>query len=318
MSSILQKVNPNTLVLIDELGAGTEPNEGSALALAITEYLLKSGTRGILTTHYGSLKEYALVTQGVRNACMEFDPKTFAPTYKLILGVPGSSNAIQIASNLGLNSEIIINARSKISSEKQSFEKVLQNAEQIRQQYEKQKDEIESKAVDLTNELQKAKEQNKILAQEREKLLKNSRVEAKQIITDAQNDAEELLDQLKKIVHTAQLDEKSLFEARSVVKKLNNRKYVTDDKDDDDSLFLGENVKFDSLQVGSKVFVKSLNTVGVVQRIEKGEKAQIKCGNITSVVPASDLYDFVDTSEKQVKTAKTTKLNSEHSLLNLR
>ncbi len=137
LRDILNIAERGNLVLIDEVGAGTEPNEGTALALAVTEFLRKSGAKCVITTHYGKLKEYSLTTDRVENASMEFDIQTLAPTYRLIMGVPGSSNAIAIASKLGLRQDVIDFARSNVSDEKLAFERVIQNADEIRKDYER-------------------------------------------------------------------------------------------------------------------------------------------------------------------------------------
>ncbi|MEG2159284.1 MAG: endonuclease MutS2, partial [Clostridia bacterium] len=218
ISDILDNVNNKSLVLIDEIGAGTEPNEGSALAVAITEFLLQSGCKAVVTTHYSQLKEFSLITDKIENASMEFNSKTFEPTYKLILGVPGNSNAIDIASTLGLSKEVISCARGKLSDEVVSFEKVLQNAETIRQQYEVKKSETEEVTRNLKIELDKAHRQNDSLTAEREKLLKNSKTEAKRIINEAQEESKELIEQLKSLVKSGNIEEKELFNARSKVK----------------------------------------------------------------------------------------------------
>ncbi|MEG2086334.1 MAG: endonuclease MutS2, partial [Clostridia bacterium] len=153
ISKIMENLTDKTLVLIDEVGAGTEPNEGAALALAITEHILKSGSKAILTTHFSQLKEFSMITPNIENASMEFDPVTFAPTYKLIIGVPGSSNAIEIAKRLGLNEEIITSARGKLSEEKVAFENVLRQAESIRQDYEKAKSDVDKLKEELVFEV---------------------------------------------------------------------------------------------------------------------------------------------------------------------
>ena len=194
IADILKKITPNSLILFDELGAGTEPNEGAALALAITEYILSVKAKAIITTHYTQLKEFSLVTDRVENASMEFDLTTFAPTYKLVVGVPGSSNAIQIAKRLGIGDDIIENAKSKLSAEKVSFENVLQRAEKLRQQYENTNEEIAEMKRSLAKELETAKNQNKILASEREQLLKNSKAEAKRIVQETTEESKRLLD----------------------------------------------------------------------------------------------------------------------------
>ena len=145
LKDILNVAKRSHLILIDEVGAGTEPNEGSALALAVTEFLRKSGAKCIITTHYGKLKEYSLTTERVENASMEFDLSTLSPTYKLIMGVPGSSNALAIASKLGLRQDVIDFAKNNVSDEKLAFERVIQNADEIRRDYEKKIADLEKK-----------------------------------------------------------------------------------------------------------------------------------------------------------------------------
>lgn len=293
ISYILAQTNGRTLVLLDELCAGTEPNEGAALALAVTEFLRERGSRAVITTHYSLLKEYSLVNGGIENASMEFNPDTFEPTYRLVMGVPGSSNAIEIASKLGLDKRVIQTARSRMSGEKITFENVLQNAERIRKEYLDKKEEAEQAKRLIEAELEKAKAQNRLLQEERDKLLKNSKIQAKHIISEAQEEAKQVLDQLKDIVARAQLDEKSLFEGRALAKGLKEKTYDAQAPEPDD-IFAGEKVDPGSLKEGDKVFVGMLNAVASVLAVERGGKARIKCGAITTVVPVSDLYRFVD------------------------
>ena len=299
LKQILLSCNKNTLVLIDEVGAGTEPNEGAALALAITEKLRKSSTKGIITTHYGQLKEYALSADRVQNASMEFDPNTFAPTYKLVVGVPGSSNAIEIANRLGMDKEVIDYARQSLSGEKVSFEKVIRNAEQLRQNYEKQLHDIEAEKVALDRELEKHKKLNEGLQKERDKLLANSRLEAKQIVSAAQEESKQLIDEIKRILNQSELQEKSLFEARALAKKLNNVATDTDIEDEqDETYFTGDNVDFVKLKIGDKVYSKKLNREVEITSLKSAVKIGIKVGALSSFVDSSDLY-YCKTEKRQ-------------------
>ena len=272
IADILTKITSKSLILFDELGAGTEPNEGAALALAITEYILTIKSKAIITTHYTQLKEFSLVTDRIENASMEFDLTTFAPTYKLVVGVPGSSNALQIAARLGLDKNIIENAKSKLSQEKVSFENVLQSAERLRQKYENTNEEIASIKQQLSKELDAVKNQNKILANEREQLLKNSKTEvtnasiasscdAKRIIQETTEESKQLLNELKSLINKYNADESILFELRSKIKTFNNKKYDTDDNKIVD---FSKPLQFNAVNVGDSVFVKKLNAVGKV------------------------------------------------------
>lgn len=306
IADILKHFTASSLILFDELGAGTEPNEGAALALAITEYILSVGAKAIITTHYTQLKEFSLVTDRVENASMEFDLTTFAPTYKLVVGVPGSSNAIQIAKRLGVSDEIIENAKSKLSEEKISFENVLQSAERLRQQYESDNAEIADMKANLAKELETARNQNKILAAEREQLLKNSKAEAKRIIQETTDESKQLLDELKKLIHKYNADESVLFELRSKIKKFNNKKYDSDEQKPD----LSKPINFDKISVGDAVYVKKLSAVGKVlsKNISK-KKLEVAVGAMKISASCDDLAEAYDYHEEKPKKTVSVRTN---------
>lgn len=306
IADILKNITPNSLILFDELGAGTEPNEGAALALAITEYILSVKAKAIITTHYTQLKEFSLVTDRVENASMEFDLTTFAPTYKLVVGVPGSSNAIQIAKRLGIGDDIIENAKSKLSAEKISFENVLQRAEKLRQQYENTNEEIAEMKRSLAKELETAKNQNKILASEREQLLKNSKAEAKRIVQETTEESKRLLDELKKIIRRYNADESILFELRSKIKKFGDKKYENDENIPNFS----RPIEFDSIKVGDYVFVKKLNATGkVLSKNESKKKLEVAVGAMKISASANDLAEALKTAE-DIGQAKTVSVKT--------
>jgi len=306
IADILQKITPSSLILFDELGAGTEPNEGAALALAITEYILSVGAKGVITTHYTQLKEFSLVTDRVENASMEFDLTTFAPTYKLVVGVPGSSNAIEIAKNLGLSENIIKGARNKLSAEKISFENVLQSAERLRQHYESTNEEIAEIKKQLNKELDLVKNQNKILANEREQLLKNSKAEAKRIIQETTDESKELINQLKNLIQKYNADESILFEMRSKVKQLNNKKYDTQEQQIDFS----KPLNFEQVKVGDNVYVKKLDSVGKVLTINmQKKKLVVSVGAMKITADASELAEA--TAYKVEKPKKSISIKTE-------
>ncbi len=300
IAEILTKITSKSLILFDELGAGTEPNEGAALALAITEYILTIQSKAIITTHYTQLKEFSLVTDRIENASMEFDLTTFAPTYKLVVGVPGSSNALQIAARLGLSKNIIENAKSKLSQEKVSFENVLQSAERLRQKYENTNEEIASIKQQLSKELDAVKNQNKILANERAQLLKNSKTEAKRIIQETTEESKQLLNELKSLINKYNADESILFELRSKIKTFNNKKYDTDDNKIVDFL---KPLQFDAVNVGDGVFVKKLNAVGKVsaKNMQK-KKIDVLVGSLKITVDCKDLAEAIVTENAPTKT----------------
>ncbi len=311
INDIIKKATANSLVLLDELGAGTEPIEGSAIALAVCEYLLNLGAQSIITTHFGKIKEYSITTAGVMCAGMEFDPQTFEPTYRLIMGVPCSSNAIEIAKRLGLPQSIIDTALANVSQDKKDFDAVIINAEKLRRNYEDQIENLKQMREQTQIELQKAKNQNKLLQQERDKLLTNSKTEAKRIVSNAKIEAEELIGQLKGIIKAQNLQEKPLFEARSIIKKLDSQKYDVENKED--TFFEGQPIDLSTLKIGDKVYVKRLKTVAVVCDIGKHGKVTVKFNNITAQIKQGEAYSFVDTAENTTikkQTVPLTKLRT--------
>lgn len=193
---ILDQADENSLVLLDELGAGTDPVEGAALAVAIIDRLRGQGAKVVATTHYAEIKMYALNTDGVENASCEFDVATLRPTYRLLIGVPGRSNAFAISERLGLPSEIIENAKEHVSHENARFEDVVSQLEATRQDLEKERDLAASQRVAAQRTSQEADELRKGMENERERELERARVQARSIVDQATFQAQKLLDEL--------------------------------------------------------------------------------------------------------------------------
>ena len=292
LRDILNVSSQGHLVLIDEVGAGTEPNEGAALALAITDFLRRSGAKGVITTHYGRLKEYSLTTPRVENASMEFDLQTLAPTYKLIMGVPGSSNAIAIASKLGLRSDVIEFAKNNVSDEKLAFERVLQNADEIRRDYEQKLEALAEEQRLLQEEKRRTEKLNGSLQNERDKLLANSREEAKKIVAKAKEEAADLVSEIKEILNKDVISEKDLFAARNLAKKISNIEVKQED-DGDEIIFTGDQVEFAKLKVGDVVYSKKMGVQVKVLEIKSRSRIRIKSGNLATEVNCDDLYNSV-------------------------
>ncbi len=268
---IVDEANEKALVLIDEIGAGTDPDEGSALAKSIIVELLNKGSFGVITTHYSMLKEFAYTDNRILNACMDFDTETFAPLYRIRLGAPGTSNAIEIANRLGLNSEIVNRARKYLSADKVAFENVLKQAELTRSEAEKQKEEIEAllvKQKEIYDDLVKSKEK---FSKERENFLLKAKIEARKIVNEKLENAEEMLLEMKEIFKKAEYTDSDLVKMSTLKNMISNEKYILENEEDNPQIY--QDVDINKLKIGDVIFVKSLNS--------KGEVLEVNCNKNT-------------------------------------
>lgn len=199
ITEILQEAGPKSLVLLDELGAGTDPAEGAALAISIIEQLRSTGARVMATTHYAELKMFALETPGVQNAGSEFNVETLRPTYRLIVGVPGRSNAFLIGEKLGIPMEVIENARRHMSSEQRRFETVLTQLEDLKLQHKSQQEEIEQLQYAASHQLEEAQKKRDRLIQQGEDELAEARRKSKALADEVQQQAYTLMDEMKRL-----------------------------------------------------------------------------------------------------------------------
>ena len=286
ITGILSKMTDKSLVLFDELGAGTDPGEGAALAVSICEYVMQAGAKSLVTSHFNDLKEFALTTKGVVAASMEFDSATFKPTFKLVMGAIGTSNALDIASNLGLDAGIVANARSKVSAEKKQFDSVLSAAERTRRYAEQLVTDASLDRERAANALREAENQKKLIAEKREKLDESIRRETKNLIENSVDEAEEILDRLREMLDKETVEDKDIFAARALKRKLENmsaeydKESVVEDEPDTSS----------PLVAGNNVWVKSLAKRGVfVGKNTRGE-AEVRFGKLTVKVKPGDYY----------------------------
>jgi len=318
---ILDEINESSLVLFDELGAGTDPTEGAALAMSILDHLRTMGIRTLATTHYSQLKVYALTTDYVRNASVEFDVETLSPTYKLLIGVPGKSNAFEISKRLGLQDYIVDRARELLTKENIEFEDVLQAMDRDRRIAEENKTEAERLKLDihkLREQLQNEKGKTEEL---REKILQKAKEEARHIVRTAKDNADLIIDELKSISNEIDRDKgKRLQEAQDMLRK------EIREKEAQASTGIKE-VKSKkppkNLKAGETVEVLSLNQQGtVVTPPDDKGNVEVQIGIMKVNVSISTLRraegNEQTTSMERSKSVKTRKAKAIKAELDLR
>ncbi len=272
IANILKNLSRNSLVLFDELGAGTDPTEGAALAISVTKELLDIGAKAVITTHYSELKAFSFSTNGIENASMEFDPATFAPTYKLNIGMPGASNALNIASRLGLSERVVSRARSYISEDKVSFEDVLLDAQSVRLRATREYEEANKMKSDVESELLQIKKLRAEIENEKNKLILTAEKKAKKIIEQYVEEGEEIIEKLK--AERQKNDPSSFFEATKLNKRLKNLQIEKEEEQKEREFDDSE------IRVGDLVFVDSLGGEGRVLSIKPNGKCVLKVGSM--------------------------------------
>lgn len=279
---IVKNAQEGSLVLLDELGAGTDPAEGASLALSVSDTILKSGAKSIITTHFNELKEYGVVTDGVENASMDFDPVSYAPTYRLILGTPGASNALMIAERLGMPQSIVEKAKNGLKHQKVEFENVLQKLEEARKAAIDHEEATKILKEEAEKRFLEAEKERLKLIQEREKLNEVARKKTKKLVEEAMEEANQIIEELRALLDEP--DEQALFEARKLRKSL--KKYVVEEENE----FLDVDESDMKICVGDRVYVSKLNGEGEILNINPiKNEAKVKLGNITSNFKMCDL-----------------------------
>ena len=322
---ILQHADTDSLCLFDELGAGTDPTEGAALAIAILNYLHDRGIRTMATTHYSELKIYALSTNFVENACCEFDVETLRPTYRLLIGIPGKSNAFAISSKLGLSDEIINAAKEQISKEDESFEDVIADLEQSRVTIEKEQQEIAEYKERIRTLQEQLQKKNEKIDQAKDKILRDANEKARAILQEAKDVADETIRDFNKAGASA--DIKELEKKRQKVRDKINEK--------NGKLALGNNQKKPAnqktvdpkkLKKGDSVKIISMNLKGIVNTLPDAKgNLFVQCGimrmqtNINDLVPVKEetitAPALQRTNTGKLKMSKSFSVSSEINLL---
>lgn len=284
--SFLKDVDQNSLVLFDELGAGTDPTEGAALAIAILSHLHTKGIRTMATTHYSELKVYALTTEGVENACCEFDVESLKPTYRLLIGIPGKSNAFAISSKLGLPDYIIEDAKTRLTEHDVSFEDLLGDLENSRRTIEKERDEIQNYKREVERLKTQTRQKQEKLEEQRERILREANEKANAILRDAKEMADETMKNFRKFgkegISAAEM-EKERERLRQKIKETSSKSTLTPQKPK-------KTYKPSDFKLGESVKVLSMNLTGTISSLPDSRgNVTVQMGILRSQVNISDL-----------------------------
>ena len=300
ISQILKTATSDSLVLLDELGSGTDPLEGASLAISILEELNKSGLLCISTTHYPELKNFAITENGFENACVEFDLQTLTPTYKLLIGIPGTSQAFAISEKLGISKEIIENAKSRLSSNHTDFENILKQIYDDKREIEKEKENIllsSNNAKELENT---AKQKLEEISKKEDSLIQKAKEKASSILLEAKEEADEIIKNLENSNSSKQANEIR----KNLNKKINNLSNISKSSNSHNKKPLTK----EELKLNMQVFIPKLNQVGNIIAIHEKD-VTVQIGIIKTNFKIEDL-ERAETNDSTSKDSKNQSLRS--------
>ncbi len=303
---ITKQANKNSLILVDELGSGTDPVEGANLAIAILDYFKNLGSLTIATTHYQELKKYALVTAGFENASVEFDIETLSPTYKLLIGVPGKSNAFEISQKLGLNTSIIKKAKSLMSSNDVQFEELLKNIYDNQLSIEKEKEKIEADSKEISLLKEKLQKQNIEKEKQEKEIINTAKTKARNILLEAKEDANEIIKELSNATNSKEVNtlRNSLNTKINAIKLEKTTSNTVDDS---------QKLRKEDIYPGKEVLVPSFNQTGtILSNVSRNNEIQVQIGSMKINLNIDQLQNSKNANSGKKSSYTTTHSPASH------
>ena len=304
IKDIIEHASSKSLVLVDELGSGTDPMEGAAFAMAIIDYLNKKHVTSIITTHYSEVKAYAFNTTGIKSASMEFNVETLSPTYKLLEGIPGESNALIIARKYGISEEIIENAKSYISEDNQRVEEMLKSIKEKNDKLEMMHAQLEATRAELDKQKNIYEQKMVKLENEKNEIIKRAYEEADNYLKNMQAKAKNLIDKINS-------EESKKEDAKNAQRSLNmlRESFITDKKKNvKEKKVVSQNVDF---AVGEEVLVKTMNQNGKILKIMPNNRIQVQTGILKLVVSTDDIVKIQKKKTNKFKNFASLKRTSQ-------
>ena len=301
---IIEHASSKSLVLMDELGSGTDPMEGAAFAMAIIDYLNKKHVTSIITTHYSEVKAYAFNTTGIKSASMEFNVETLSPTYRLLEGIPGESNALIIARKYGISEEIIENAKSYISEDNQRVEEMLKSIKEKNDKLEMMHAQLEATRAELDKQKNIYEQKMVKLENEKNEIIKRAYEEADNYLKNMQAKAKNLIDKINS-------EESKKEDAKNAQRSLNmlRESFITDKKKNvKEKKIITQNVDF---AIGEEVLVKTMNQNGKILKIMPDNRIQVQTGILKLVVSTDDIVKIQKKKTNKFKNFASLKRTSQ-------